>query len=82
MRKTASAASDELLATRVGALALANPILAASGTYGSGAEYADQTGGHHKLPMGYRRDFAEWKEVQPAEQAGLDHRGAEDGAGA
>ncbi len=41
MRKTVSMAADEILAARVGALTFANPIIAASGTYGSGAEYAD-----------------------------------------
>jgi len=40
-KKAPSATADDILATRVGALAFANPILAASGTYGSGAEYAD-----------------------------------------
>ena len=34
--------SDVLLGVRVGDLALANPILVASGTYGSGVETADQ----------------------------------------
>ncbi len=33
--------SDARLATRVGRVTLANPILTASGTYGSGEEYAD-----------------------------------------
>ncbi len=36
-----TSASDQRLATQIGRVALANPILTASGTYGSGKEYAD-----------------------------------------
>ncbi len=40
-KKTVVSAADPVLATSVGAVAFTNPILTASGTYGSGKEYTD-----------------------------------------